>query len=109
MTSLAEGWERVCARDEVTDGEMLEVELSDGSFVLLLGVDGDVIAVCADCPHQDTPLSEGSLDGRILTCPTHFWQWDVTTGEPHALAEMPLPRFEVAEHDGTIVVRPRPD
>lgn len=109
MTSLVEGWERACARSEIVDGEMLEVELSDGSFVLLLGVEGHVIAVCADCPHQDTPLVEGTLDGKILTCPTHFWQWDVTTGAAHALAEMPLPRFEVAERDGEVIVRPRPN
>lgn len=106
MTDLAEaGWIAVCARDEIADGDKLEVELPDGDFVLLLGVSGAVIAVCADCPHQDTPLAEGTLEGPVLTCPVHFWQWNVETGEMMGPAELPLRRFELREADGQVYVR----
>lgn len=106
MTDLAEvNWIAVCARDEVTDGDKLEVELPNGEFVLLLGVSGSVVAVCADCPHQDTPLAEGTLEGPVLTCPVHFWQWNVKTGEMMGPAELPLRRYDVREVEGQIFVR----
>ncbi len=106
MTDSAEpNWVRACARDEIGDGDKLEVELPDGDFVLLLGVSGAVIAVCADCPHQDTPLAEGTLDGPVLTCPVHLWQWNVETGEMMGPAELPLRRYELREAEGQVYVR----
>jgi ferredoxin-NADP reductase/nitrite reductase/ring-hydroxylating ferredoxin subunit len=32
------------------------------------------------CTHQGGPLSEGTLDGRVVTCPWHGARFDVTTG-----------------------------
>ncbi len=33
------------------------------------------------CPHQHIPvLADGELEGNILTCPMHGWQFDVTSG-----------------------------
>ncbi len=34
------------------------------------------------CPHLKADLSHfGSVDGNVLTCRMHAWQWDLTTGE----------------------------
>jgi toluene monooxygenase system ferredoxin subunit len=41
----------------------------------------------------------------VLTCPLHFWQWDLVDGAPLGIAELPLPVFEVREEDGEILVR----
>lgn len=42
---------------------------------------GSSICVLADrCPHQGYPLSQGSLQGEILTCGWHNWKFDVTSG-----------------------------
>lgn len=109
MTDLVEqDWVPACARSEISDGDKLEIELPNGDFVLLLGVNGKVIAVCGDCPHQDTPLAEGSLIGSVLTCPVHFWQWDVESGEMLGPAELPLPSYDVREDEGQVFIRPHP-
>ena len=114
MTALAEvvanddDWLEACDRSEIEDGEMLEVELGSDDFVLLIGVNGKVVAVCADCPHQDQPLAEGMLEGNLLTCPLHFWQWNVETGEKIGVAELPLPRYQVKEDGGKVFVRLSP-
>jgi toluene monooxygenase system ferredoxin subunit len=84
------------------------VTLPDGRLVLLVGTDAGVFATCADCPHQDTPLVDGSVEGTILTCPVHFWQWDMRTGEPIGLAELPLPTFQVKVESGYLFVRRTP-
>src|SRR4029077_17375763 len=41
---------------------------------------GTFYAIDDTCPHQGGPLGEGELDGTIVTCPWHGWQYDVTTG-----------------------------
>jgi nitrite reductase/ring-hydroxylating ferredoxin subunit len=43
---------------------------------------GSEFVVCADrCPHAGALLSEGELDGPVITCPRHGSQFDVTTGQ----------------------------
>ena len=40
-----------------------------------------MICAYADwCPHLRSPLSAGSLQDRVLTCASHHWQFDATTG-----------------------------
>lgn len=42
---------------------------------------GDAFLALADrCPHLGGPLSKGSLEGRLLTCPWHGWRVDLATG-----------------------------
>jgi toluene monooxygenase system ferredoxin subunit len=65
---------------------------------------GDRFYACqAYCPHQGVALCEGALDGEVLTCLEHLWQWNVRDGgEPQGLAEQPLQLHEV-EVEGDIV------
>lgn len=90
MTVSAETWLPLGPLEDMEEGERREVTLPTGKIILLIKAEGKIHAVCADCPHQDTPLAEGSVEGAILTCPLHFWQWDIRTGEEVGLAELPL-------------------
>src|SRR5688500_3773619 len=39
-------------------------------------------SACADrCPHAGALLSEGEMEGPVVTCPRHGSQFDVTTGQ----------------------------
>jgi nitrite reductase/ring-hydroxylating ferredoxin subunit len=43
---------------------------------------GSRFLACADrCPHAGATLSEGELEGSVVTCPRHGSQFDVTTGQ----------------------------
>ena len=43
---------------------------------------GSRFTACADrCPHAGALLSEGELEGGVVTCPRHGSQFDVTTGQ----------------------------
>jgi toluene monooxygenase system ferredoxin subunit len=105
MTASAEGWQRACAAEEVPEGALHEVELSDGRRVLLLGAASGIVACAADCPHQDSPLCDGTLEGDTLTCTIHFWQWRLPDGAPMGLAELPLPVYPVELRDGQVLVK----
>lgn len=71
---------RVCALDDLWEGEMLEVEVMGQRVLLVHGDGGHVSAVQPLCPHQRVPLVEGELIRNVLTCRAHLWQVDVRTG-----------------------------
>ncbi|HTQ96986.1 MAG TPA: Rieske 2Fe-2S domain-containing protein [Candidatus Acidoferrum sp.] len=65
---------------EMQPGTIQEIQVG-GKAVALANVDGKFYAINNTCIHQGGPLGEGPLDGKIVTCPWHAWQYDVTTGK----------------------------
>jgi nitrite reductase/ring-hydroxylating ferredoxin subunit len=49
--------------------------------VAVFNVDGKFYVLKNECPHAGGPLGEGFLDGPVVTCPWHGWQFDVTSGQ----------------------------
>lgn len=66
--------------DDLWDGERLPLVLS-GRRVFLVRFGDEVRAYEDRCAHRDLPLSHGRLDGYVLTCPVHEWQYDLRTGQ----------------------------
>ena len=52
-----------------------------GKAIALFNVDGTVYALDNTCLHQGGPLGEGTLQGEVVTCPWHMWEYNVRTGE----------------------------
>ncbi len=65
---------------DLKDGEMKEVTVN-GHAVLVAMVGGKTYAVGSRCPHMGAKLVEGKLDGKVVTCPRHGSQFDVTNGQ----------------------------
>ena len=51
-----------------------------GTSVAIFNAGGEVHACRNVCPHRGGPVGEGQFDGKIVTCPWHGWEFDVTTG-----------------------------
>ena len=51
-----------------------------GHVVALFNVGGTFHALSNTCLHRGGPVGEGELDGTVVTCPWHGWQYDVRTG-----------------------------
>lgn len=73
-------WTQVYADDDLWDGDVVGVE-ADGHKVLLARADGELRAYLDVCPHKAAPLSDGELDGCVLTCAVHLWEFDVFSGD----------------------------
>lgn len=68
----------------------------DGVDVALFRVDGRIHAMENACPHAGDPLSEGVLDGCVVVCRAHGWDFDVRTGfKPGDPDGFPIPCFAV--------------
>ncbi len=51
-----------------------------GLNIALFNVEGEFYAVSGVCPHSKGPLAQGRLRGRVVTCPWHGAQFDVSNG-----------------------------
>jgi len=71
---------RVAKVADVPAGEIRQVDL-DGRPVALANVGGRYHAIDGTCLHRGGPLGEGTLEGSVVTCPWHGWQFDVLTGK----------------------------
>jgi len=85
---------KVAKVDEVPQGEGIVVEVN-GVEVALFNVDGNFCAINNTCLHRGGPLGEGYLEGEIVTCPWHGWQYDVMTGVSITNPRAQVKRYEV--------------
>jgi len=51
-----------------------------GKDVLVANVGGKYFAIGGKCTHMHGDLSKGTLEGKVVTCPRHGSQFDVTSG-----------------------------
>lgn len=81
---LPEEWTRLCALEELTDGEPARLTM-DGIPVFVLRRDRHVDALYDLCSHLSGPLSEGDLTGSgddlCVTCPWHGSVFRVRDGK----------------------------
>jgi nitrite reductase/ring-hydroxylating ferredoxin subunit len=70
----------LCGADQLWDGEM-ECFRAGDTTILLLKINGQFHAYQGHCPHQGAALAEGELEGGLLTCTAHRWQFDATNGQ----------------------------
>jgi p-cumate 2,3-dioxygenase ferredoxin component len=96
----------LCGIDEVTEGEIRQASLPDGSHVALYRVDGTIYATADMCTHGEASLSEeGILTGKIVECTFHFGTFDVTTGEPTGMpCEVALKTYPVKVIDQQVCI-----
>jgi 3-phenylpropionate/trans-cinnamate dioxygenase ferredoxin subunit len=69
----------VAKSGELADGTMKEV-LAQGRRILLARIGENYYAVDNSCPHMGGKLSQGKLEGTIVTCPRHGSQFDLSDG-----------------------------
>ena len=78
---------------EVPAGRGLRAEV-DGVEIGIFRVGDALHALENACPHAGAPLSEGDLEGPIVTCLLHGWRFDVRTGfDPEHADGFPIPCF----------------
>jgi ferredoxin-NADP reductase/nitrite reductase/ring-hydroxylating ferredoxin subunit len=70
---------RIASVAEIPPGSGRLVEVN-GMRIAVFNNGGRFHAIDDACSHQGGPLSEGTLDGKVVTCPWHGARFDVTTG-----------------------------
>lgn len=70
---------QVAETGELADGTMKEA-LAEGREILLARVGDEYHAADNRCPHMGGKLSQGELEGTVITCPRHGSQFDLSDG-----------------------------
>jgi nitrite reductase (NADH) small subunit len=70
---------RVAGMADVKPGQGIVAEVN-GKTLAVFNVDGNFHAIDNTCIHRGGPLGEGDVDGNVVTCPWHGWQYNVATG-----------------------------
>ena len=92
----------VAKTGDLPEGTMKEVALQ-GHSILLTIVSGKLYAAENVCPHMGAKLSEGKLDGTVVTCPRHGSQFDLSDGRAIRWTNFPGPVSAVAK----VIKKPR--
>jgi nitrite reductase (NADH) small subunit len=123
-TARASGFESVATHvvarvDEIPPGGRKIVRL-EGREVGVFNLDGEFFALKNSCPHQAARVCLGRVvgttlpgavyqfeygrEGRILRCPWHSWEYDITTGESVFDPKVRVVSYPVQVQRGEIAV-----
>ena len=94
---------KVAEAADIKPGTAVCVE-AGGRQIALFNVDGVFHAIDNICLHRGGPLAEGEIDGCVVTCPWHGWQYDVTTGVNTMDDSEKVDRFDTKVENGSVFV-----
>lgn len=92
-----------CRPDELTPGSVCVVDVEDRR-IAVFNVDGELVAIDDRCAHKGGSLAEGMVRNGIVTCPQHWWRYDLRTGRRVASDEVAQQTYAVAVVDGVVEV-----
>jgi nitrite reductase/ring-hydroxylating ferredoxin subunit len=93
----------VAQLDQIPSGTSSFVQMGDKS-IALFNVDGRIYAIDDACAHQGSSLAQGKFNGKTVTCPSHGWRYDVTTGDLTTVPDFGVASYPVQVVEGKIMV-----
>lgn len=96
-----------CLLQEITPGTSRPVRIGT-TDIALFNVEGTVHALENSCPHAGSALSGGIFCGKVITCRSHGWRFDVTTGQLLVAPQIAVKTFPVTIADGKVMVQLEP-
>lgn len=86
----------------------VELVTVDGQDVALFRRGDEIFAIGNECPHQSGNLCDGAVEGEIVVCPLHGWEFDVRSGACMTVPGESVPRFAVTVEGGAIWLEETP-
>lgn len=84
---------RVAGTADVKPGSGIVAEVN-GKAIAVFNIGDTFYAIDNTCTHRGGPLGEGDVEGEVVSCPWHGWQFNIKTG---ACATNPSARVTVYE------------
>jgi nitrite reductase (NADH) small subunit len=75
-----------------------------GQDIAVFNIGGEIVAIGNECPHAAGSLGDGLVDGGIVTCPQHGWEFDARSGACMTVPGEAVPRYPVRVDAGDILV-----
>ena len=87
---------------DIPAGQGTLVEVGGRDVAVFNAGDGRFFACGGTCPHEDGPLAEGWLEGDLVVCPWHGYDFDLTSGKCRVDDDLSIPVYAVRVADGVV-------
>lgn len=77
---------------------------AEGRPIAIFRLDDGLVAYQGTCLHRAGPLAEGDCRNGIVTCPAHWWRYDLRSGARIEAPGLRLHRYPVVARDGRVLV-----
>ena len=77
----------------------------DGRVYAVFEVDGELVVTDGACPHNGGPLADGLVRDGVVTCPWHWYSYELATGRCRTAAGYQPGRYPVVRSGGRAYVR----
>jgi nitrite reductase/ring-hydroxylating ferredoxin subunit len=94
---------RVASLHDLPPGTLTRVSFK-GEPVVLYRKQDEILAVGNECPHEGGSLCDGWVEGEIVVCPNHGWEFDLRSGACMTVPGERVPRYVAAVEveDGSV-------
>jgi nitrite reductase (NADH) small subunit len=96
-------WVEVAAAGDLVPGTALAAPANDVE-VAVFNLNGEFVAVEARCLHKGGALADGLVNDGVVTCPLHWWRYDLRTGERLGAADLRLACYPARVVEGRVEV-----
>jgi nitrite reductase (NADH) small subunit len=96
-------WTELATLADLPPGALIEVERGEDRYALC-NVGGEIRALWGVCPHHGGPLGEGALNGDLVACPWHMWEFHSGTGACAMNESLCIATFPVKIEGGAVMV-----
>jgi methylamine---glutamate N-methyltransferase subunit C len=86
---------------DLSPGKPALVTLDDRDVAVIRRGD-EILAIGNECPHQGGSLCDGWVEGDIVICPLHGWEFDLRSGACMTVPGESVPRYTATVADGAI-------
>lgn len=93
----------LCQTGELAPGCKKRVASSQVGDICVYNLEGTFYATADTCTHATASLAEGDIEDDLITCPVHWGQFDIRTGQAVTFpCERHLRTYRVIVSDGGV-------
>lgn len=98
----------VCRAGDVESLGAVRVDVDGAPVAVFKLEDGELLAVCDTCTHEEASLSQGEVEDDTVYCPKHGAQFNLHTGKAMTLpATVPVKTYSLRVVDGDVQIAAR--
>ena len=91
----------LCRLDELSSGTGQKMTVM-GKTLAVFVMEGQVIAMDAECPHEGGPLYEGTVERGCIVCPWHGYEFELHTGRCDTDPNLSVRRYPTFIEEGDV-------
>ena len=95
---------RVAGTEDIAVGQGTLIDINDVTIAVFNAGGGRCHATSPLCPHEDGPLAEGWIEGDVVVCPWHGFDFELDTGKCRVDDDLTIAVYKVRVMGSSIEV-----